>query len=318
MKRKLVATYFLVLILLVVSACTGKDKDAVVLGQYKGIEVNAAEPETITDEDVDAEIARILNDSQALVGITEKAVAEGDLVNIDYEGYLDGEVISESSIADYNVLIGSGVFFDGAESQLIGALPGETREINVTFPQGYPDASLVGKTAVYKVTVNSIQVDEIPELTDEFVRSISDSETVEAFRQELFDMLTKAAESKAEVDKIDAVWSQVMDNAQIISYPENQLEKIVADYEALGEEEAREYAKEVTGLMLVVTAIANEEGLSGEEISDEEMMRCAKNNGYDSVEAYQEDYIEEEIRQEVLYYRVTDFIVSAAKVVKGE
>lgn len=81
-------------------------------------------------------------------------------------------------------MVGSGIFFDGAEAQLIGALPGETKEIEVTFPEEYPDSNLAGKTAVYKVTINSIQIDKVPELTDEFVKGISDCETVEAYQED--------------------------------------------------------------------------------------------------------------------------------------
>lgn len=212
MKKKGIIAGFIMLILLAIPACSDKEKEtgeesAVVLGEYKGIEVSAVEPETITEDDVEEEISRILNDSQTLEGDTEKAVAEGDLVNIDYEGYLDGEAIPEGSITDYNVLIGSGIFFDGAESQLIGAMPGETREIDVTFPEEYPDSALAGKTAVYQVTINSVQVEEVPELSDEFVKSISDCATVAEFRQEVFDMLTAAAESTAENSKVNEVWS---------------------------------------------------------------------------------------------------------------
>lgn len=90
-----------------------------------------------------------------------------------------------SAVADYNILIGSGVFFDGAEKELIGVLPGETKEISVVFPEGYPQAELSGKSAVYKVTVNYIDETQQAALTDEFVASISDSQTVDAFRQEV-------------------------------------------------------------------------------------------------------------------------------------
>lgn len=351
MKRKITIAGFLMLIILLIPACADKEKENkdnkdnnhVVLGKYKGIEVSVVRPETITEADVEEEIRRILNDSQGLEGVTEKAVEEGDLVNIDYEGYLEGEAIPESSIADYNVLIGSGIFFDGAESQLIGALPGETKEINVTFPEEYPDPDLAGQTAVYKVTINSIQIDEVPELTDEFVRSISDCETVADFRQEVFDMLEAAAESTVENDKVNDIWSQVMKNAEITDYPEDVIKEVIADYKAIDEElaelydtpfeeyintylgytieayeeRARHYAEEVVGGQMVVAEIAKAEGLNADQITDAEMELCAANNGYDSIEAYQEDYAEEEIRQEVLYYRVIDFVTAAAIEVEG-
>jgi len=320
MKRKITMVSFLILILLIIPACANNEKETedentVVLGKYKGIEVSVAEPKTITQEDVEEEIQRILNDSQTLEGITEKAVEEGDLVNIDYEGYLEAEAIPESNITDYNVLVGSGIFFDGAEAQLIGALPGETKEIEVTFPEEYPDSNLAGKTAVYKVTINSIQIDKVPELTDEFVKGISDCETVAEFRQEIFNMLKAAAESTVENNKVSDIWNQVMENAEITSYPEDRIEEVIAEYKAFDEEAAAEaYAKEVVGRQMVVAAIAKEEGLDTEQITDEEIERCAADNGYDSVEAYQEDYTEEEIRQEVLYNRVLDFVVVAAKI----
>ena len=132
-------------------------------------------------------------------------------------GYMDNEEIPDSSVEDYNMLIGSGIFFNGAESELIGVMPGETVDISVTYPEGYPQADLVGKSAVYKVTVNYIVQEEQAQLTDEFVASISDCETVDEYRQMIRDNLEASRENEREMNRRNAVWDQVLETLR--SFP---------------------------------------------------------------------------------------------------
>ena len=132
-------------------------------------------------------------------------------------------------------------FFDGAEKELIGVLPGETKEISVVFPEGYPQAELSGKSAVYKVTVNYIDETQQAALTDEFVASISDSQTVDAFRQEVKDTLTESRENERRLAKETAVWSQVLANTDDVVFNSDQVEAIVDAYKAYDEAAAKDF-----------------------------------------------------------------------------
>ena len=137
------------------------------------------------------------------------------------------------------MLIGSGIFFNGAESELIGVMPGETVDISVTYPEGYPQADLVGKSAVYKVTVNYIVQEEQAQLTDEFVASISDCRAVDEYRQMIRDNLEASRENEREMNRRNAVWDQVLENAQVISYSQADIDALFRSIPAMTQQQPR-------------------------------------------------------------------------------
>ena len=138
--------------------------DYVQLGEYKGIEVTAQDT-TVTDEDVETELqSQVENATPIYEEITEGTVADGDVVNIDYEGTLDGVAFDGGTDTDFNLTIGSGQFIDGFEDGLIGKNIGDTVELNLTFPEDYTvNSDLAGQDVVFTVTINYVQGEEIPQ-----------------------------------------------------------------------------------------------------------------------------------------------------------
>ena len=150
--------------------------DYVTLPEYKGVEVPAEEIEP-TEEEIQSEIDSLLSDHATEKQVTDRAAADGDTVNIDYAGSVDGVAFSGGTYSGYSLTLGSGTFIDGFEDQIVGHTPGETFDVTVTFPEGYSDSTdsegntvvLSGKKAVFSVTLNYISEKVLPELTDAWV-----------------------------------------------------------------------------------------------------------------------------------------------------
>lgn len=171
---------------------------------YANVPVAAADV-TPTDDEVQAQIDLLLNQNAASVQVTNRAAANGDTVNIDYSGSVDGVAFTGGTAAGYDLILGSNTFIEGFEAQIIGHMPGETFDVNVTFPEGYRDSTdaagntvkLSGTAAVFSVTLNYISETITPELTDEWVEgSYGESKnvhTVEQLRAYISDMLYKSS-----------------------------------------------------------------------------------------------------------------------------
>ena len=195
-------------------AATVAKKPEVRLGQYKGIKVEAPSAE-VTDADVDAAIADEQAKNASIVPVEGRPVADGDIITLDFLGKVDGVPFEGGEARDYELTIGSHSFIPGFEEQLIGMEDGETRDIEVSFPENYHEASLAGKPAVFTCTVNSIKVKELPELNDEFASEVSDFDTMKEYRQ---DVAAKLAERKAEESKRakeDALLEAVVEKSEI-------------------------------------------------------------------------------------------------------
>ena len=313
-------------------------KSAVTLGAYEGIEVTVEALPDITEGDVIDTVMAAVENATVTQEITDRAVAEGDTVNVSYTGYMENEEIPDSAVEDYNILIGSGVFFNGAESGLIGVMPGETVDISVTFPDGYPQEDLVGKSAVYKVTVNYIASEQQAELTDEFVASISDCSTVEEYQQQVREALEESRENEREMNRRNAVWSVVLDNARVTEYGTSDVAKIADEYKSYDASAAEDFgmsledyvqtyqgmsideynetidamAKQQIKEQLVIDAIAEEQGIDGEDMTEEEIDRCARELNYDSVDDYKNSRDPEDMKEDVKAVRVMDFIMDSA------
>ena len=150
-------------------------KPEVKLGEYKGLEVPAAEAE-VTDEELGAELERLRQRHAELVVIDEGAVEKGDMTVIDFEGFVDGEPFEGGSSERYSLEIGSGSFIPGFEEQLIGMQIGDFKDVEVTFPENYHAENLKGKAAVFKVKLHEIKRKSLPALDDEFAAVVAESE----------------------------------------------------------------------------------------------------------------------------------------------
>ena len=176
-------------------------KPDVTLGEYKGLAVEM-KVEPVTDEDVIEHIDRMRERKAKLVDApADAAVKKGDLVTMDFKGFIDGEPFENGEGKDYPLTIGSGSFITGFEDQLIGAKADEDREIKVTFPEDYHEAKVAGKDAVFQCRIHAIMHKELPELTDAFVESVSVFHTVDELKKDIREKLEKSARTKAENER---------------------------------------------------------------------------------------------------------------------
>ena len=197
-------------------------KPSVVLGEYKGLTVTKAEV-SVTDEEVDAEIERVRNMQARTVDVTDRAIEQGDTAVIDFEGFADGEPFEGGKGENQPLEIGSHSFIDTFEDQLVGHNAGDEVEVNVTFPQEYHAKELAGKPALFKVKIHSVKTKEIPQLDDEFVSMVSEKETVDEYKQEIREMLTKRKQDSAKRAQEDEAVQQVIDSSQM-DIPEPMIE----------------------------------------------------------------------------------------------
>ena len=185
------------------------------LGEYKGLEAEELDTE-VTEEDVQKEIDNMLEAHADMVVKEDGKVEEGDVVNLDFDGYVDGEQFEGGQAEGYELEIGSGSFIPGFEDQVVGMGVGEEKDVNVTFPEEYHAEELAGKEATFKVKVNSMKSKEIPELDDELVKELDqDVETVDALKEKVEKDLKEAKENEADVTMKEQLIEQAAENAEI-------------------------------------------------------------------------------------------------------
>jgi trigger factor len=183
------------------------------LGAYKGIAVKKEVLE-VTDEDVENKLKE-LQAQNTRVEVKEGAIEKGDIAVIDFKGYVDNVAFEGGEAKDYELEIGSGSFIDNFEDQLVGLSAGESKDINVNFPEQYGKEELNGKPAKFEVTVNSVKKKELPEINDEFASEVSEFETLEELRNSIREELVKANEAKATNEYEMAVIEAVVANANV-------------------------------------------------------------------------------------------------------
>ncbi|MCG7332142.1 trigger factor [Salinicoccus roseus] len=185
------------------------------LGEYKGLEAEELDTE-VTEEDVQKEIDSMLEAHADMVVKEDGKVEEGDVVNLDFDGYVDGEQFEGGQAEGYELEIGSGSFIPGFEDQVVGMGVEEEKDVNVTFPEEYHAEELAGKEATFKVKVNSMKSKEIPELDDELVKELDqDVETVDALKEKVEKDLKEAKENEADVTMKEQLIEQAAENAEI-------------------------------------------------------------------------------------------------------
>ena len=197
-------------------------KPEVTLGTYKGVAVDKIDV-TVSDEEVDADLAQQLENNARTVAVEGRAVASGDIAVIDFEGFVDGVAFEGGKGENYSLTIGSNTFIPGFEDQLIGKNAGEECDVNVTFPEEYQAEELAGKPAVFKVTVKEIKEKQLPELNDEFAAEVSEFDTLEEYKADIKAKLTEQKETEAKNAKEDAVIEAIIAEAQM-EIPEAMLE----------------------------------------------------------------------------------------------
>lgn len=207
-------------------------KPEVTLGEYKGVEVQKVKAE-VTDADVEAELNSVREKNSRLITVEDRAVENGDIVKIDFDGFVDGERFDGGKSEGFQLTIGSHTFIDTFEEQLIGKNIGEEVDVNVTFPAEYHVADLQNKPALFKVVIHEIQVKELPELDDEFASEVSDFDTMEEYKKDVAEKLLAEKQSFAATQNENNVVDKVVANATM-EIPEMMLaeeaDMMVRDY----------------------------------------------------------------------------------------
>ena len=315
-------------------------KVLVTLGQYKGLTLYEVDSEVIAQE------LRDMMEGYATLQEVNRAAKEGDTVNINYVGKKDGVAFeggTDDSEEGFNLELDSHSFIDGFEEGLVGAVAGEVRDLNLTFPENYHSAELAGQAVIFTVTVNSVQESVVPELNDAFARENLPFDTVagyvaalyevrnqESFREQIMDSLMESCTVE------NYPLSLIEDEKQYYLDYYNNYAEMYASYFGMDaetvlqqmfgftssaqlEEYAEEYAYTTVKQVLILREIASVEKLV---LTDEEYQQralvYAVNNGYEDVATFEADYGKDSILEAVTIDCVIDFITTEATIVKDE
>ena len=187
-------------------------KPEVTLGEYKGLEVAKTEV-TVSEEEVAAELEKEREKNARTISVEDRAVENGDMIMLDFEGFVNGVAFDGGKGENYPLTIGSNAFIPGFEDQLVGAKLGEEVEVNVTFPEEYQAKELAGCPAVFKCKVNEIKVKELPELDDDFAQDVSKFDTLAEYKEDIQAKLAANKADAAKRAKEDAVIEKIIENA---------------------------------------------------------------------------------------------------------
>ena len=208
-------------------------KPTLTVDGYKGFEIEKKSTE-VTDELVDEEIEKVRDRNSRMVTVEDRAAENGDTVVIDFEGFTDGVPFEGGKAENYSLALGSGNFIPGFEEQLVGHSTGEEFSINVTFPEEYQAEELKGKDAEFKINLHEIKTKELPEVDDEFVKDVSDKETLDEYKVQLRAEIAKRLADEAEKD-VDNQISEKLIALATDEIPEamydNQASDMVRDFD---------------------------------------------------------------------------------------
>ena len=244
------------------------------LGNYKGIEVSV-QKHIVTEEEVEQQIQGFMAQQTSLEP-KEGKVENGDVTTIDFEGFKDGVPFDGGKAEGYQLEIGSGSFIPGFEDQMIGMEKGETRELNLTFPENYGAADLAGQAVVFKVTVHEISAKKQAELTDEFIKGLGVPEVnnVEDLKAQMRLGLQQQHDQTFNNQKENAIFGQIIDNSEV---------------EVTDEEIEEALNKHIDRIQIEIDEIVRQENI---EISEEEL-----DQQIDAIASYNQISAEDVLKQ---------------------
>ncbi len=313
-------------------------KPEVTLGQYKGIEVEKVDT-TATDEEVAAELDKEREANSRTITVEDRAVQDGDMTVIDFEGFVDGEAFEGGKGTDYPLTIGSGAFIPGFEEKLVGAEIGKEVEVDVTFPEEYHAKELAGKPAVFKCTVKEIKVKELPELDDDFAQDVSDFDTLEEYKADVRKKVEEKKAADAKAKKEDAVIEKIIEGATMEipdAMVETQAERMVDEFaqrlqmqgltmeqylqftggnvQALVEQSKPQALKRIQSRLVLEAVVAAENLTASDEELDAELGRMAEQYKME-VEKLKEMFTEEDlksVREDLAIQKAVELVTDAA------
>ena len=218
-------------------------KPEVKIGSYKGMKIKEF-AYTVKDADIDKELDRLRDRNARKVDVTDRPCQNGDIVNIDFVGTVDGVKFDGGEAEGFDLTLGSGQFIPGFEDQVVGMNIGDKKDVNVKFPENYQAESLKGKDAVFAVKLNSIKGKELPELTDAFIKDATGSETIEEYKQKTRERLQKQADKNA----LDATENSILE--AISATAEAEIPQAMIEREIDGLVQKFEYQLMYQGLKL--------------------------------------------------------------------
>ena len=314
-------------------------KPEVTLGDYKGLEYTA-DPVEVTEEDLAAELKKVQEQNSRTVTVEDRAVENGDITTIDYEGFVDGTPFEGGKAENQELVIGSHTFIDTFEDQLIGKNIGDEVEVNVTFPEEYHAKELAGKPALFKVAVKGIKVKELLELDDEFASDVSDFDTLEEYKEDIKKKLLEKKENEAKTAKENALVEKAIEGAQMDipdAMIDTQARQMLDDFAqrmqmqglsmqqymqytgmdaAKMQEQMKPQAEKRIKTRLVLEKIAETENIevTEEEINSElEKMASMYNMEVEKLKEYMGDAEKESIKKDLAVQKAVDLLVASAK-----
>ncbi|MCH4038457.1 MAG: trigger factor [Lachnospiraceae bacterium] len=319
---------------------TAAVKPAVELGAYEGIEVKKQDV-TVTDEDVDAAIKKEQEKNSRLVDAAEDAAVEnGDTVNLDYSGSVDGVKFDGGTAEGQTLVIGSNTFIPGFEDQLVGMKAGEEKDVNVTFPAEYHAKDLAGKDAVFACKINKIQKKELPELNDEFAQDVSEFDTMDEYRESVKSNLVsdkekaaKNAKTNEAVDKLIESSKMDIPDAMVASQAEQMYEDFARRLQSQGipidmylqyqgsteakfKEDIKPQALKQIQERLVLEAVAEKADIKiSDEDFDAEVKKIADQYkmDVDKLKESMSDYEKDQLKKDMAVQKAVELVTDSAK-----
>lgn len=308
------------------------------LGNYKGVEVSKVDTEA-TDADVEEEIKKVAEQNSRTITVEDRAVKDGDMTVIDFEGFIDGEAFEGGKGENYPLTIGSHSFIDNFEDQIIGMNIGDEKEINVTFPEDYHAEELKGKPATFKVSVKEIKEKQLPDIDDDFAQDVSDFDTLDEYKANLKKKIAERKEAEAKKQKeTEAIEKIVADSKMDIPQAmiDTQVTRMAEDFAQRLQQQglSLEMYFKYTGLTaekilddmkpeavkriqnsLVLEAVAKAENI---QVSDDEFnaelskMAEMYKMEVDKIKEFMGESEEKQMRDDIAIQKAVDLIVSSA------
>ena len=309
------------------------------LGKYKGIEIKKIEY-NVTDEDVEHELSHMQEHNSRLISIDDRAAEKGDIVNIDFEGFVDGKAFDGGKAENYDIEIGSNTFIPGFEDQLVGMKIDEEKDVNVTFPKEYFSKDLAGKDATFKVKLHEVKKKELPALDDEFAKDVSEFDTLDELKKNIKEKKQEQNDERAKYETQDEVIKALCENVKVeipsgmietetenmikdlenrLSYQGLKLEQYLNMMGKTKEEMRKEYEPQaVEGIKsrLAIEAVIKAEKIEATDKEiDEKIKEMAKNYGKENDEEFlKNENVRNYIKQGIESEKAIDFLVKNAKI----
>lgn len=308
------------------------------LGEYKGVEVTKSDAE-VTDADVEEELKKVQDQNSRTVSVEDRAVKDGDMTVIDFEGFIDGEAFEGGKGENYPLTIGSHSFIDTFEEQMIGMNIGEEKELNVTFPEDYHAENLKGKPATFKVTVKEIKEKQLPELDDDFAQDVSDFDTLAEYKDDLKKKIAERKESEAKAKKESEAIEKVVEAAKMDipqAMIDTQVNRMLEDFamrlqqqglsveqyfqytgmtaDKIMEEMKPEAVKRIKN-SLVLEAVAKAENIEvSEEEFEAELQKMADmyKMEIEKIKEFMQDAEAKQVKDDIAIQKAVELIVSSA------